>query len=327
MANKKKKKNRKHINRRKREGKQTVQVETQESGVQRFLTKRSLVCGLIILTCIVCILLPESWCDHFIMKSLRFLSIGSIVLATAVLFYLNYTEKSVKILYWVVFIYELLSWFLIWARAWMLLEFIMLTILTLYTCIVYLRENRKGTKKFVKTSKHRKTTLNSFVPMAIVLVWRAMVLFFQFSRCTYLDQGAVFGLGTAIGLAIALALILWLCFSGYKYLERKGSDHHSTAGTAICILVASIIFGWFLVAIPNQSFVVQQTVLRCEIQNKYERHRKGTSHYEMSVRVKGEEYYIEVGSEKYDECNIGDLVEVELNKGLFGLEYLYIPND
>ena len=150
----------------------------------------------------------------------------------------------------------------------------------------------------------------------------------EFSRYSYIDQLPVFGLGTGIGVAIALGLIVWLCLSGYTYLERKGGESHSTALTAVLILCASIVFGWWAVAIPNQTFELEQNVVTCEIQDKNQRHRsKGMSNYEIYVKVKGEEYSLEVTSEEFEDYHIGDMVDVKLSKGLFGLEYLYIPRD
>lgn len=327
MANRKKKKNRKHINRRKRAEKQTLQVETQEPKVQGFLTRRTLVCALAFIACIAFGLLFERWSGYFIVSVLRLLSIGGSVFIIGVLFYRNYTEKTVKILYWTVFVSSILSLYLITWQGWTLCEFLMLTVLTLYTCIVYMRENRKGTKKFLKTSRYRKITLNSFLPISVLLVLRAYVLFLQFSKYTYIKPLAVFGLGTGVGAALALLFIVWLCFSGYRYLERKGGENHSTAHTAILILFTCIVFGWFLVAIPNQTVVLEQKVTECEIWDKHVRSRKGRVRYEICIEVKGSRYFLDVNSDVFENYSIGDTVTVEFSKGLFGLEYLYIPQD
>ena len=326
MANKKKKKNKKHVNRRKRETTQAVQVETQLPEVQRFLTKRSLICGLIILLCIlVFCFLPDSWLDNFIMRTLELLSLGGIVLALGILFYLNYTEKTVKVLYWTVVLSSILSLYLITCKAWMLIEFLLLSILTIYACVVYMRDNQKGTRKYAKVGKRRKITLNSFWPIGLCLVFRAILLYVRFSMYEYIDNLAILGVGTAIGLVLALILIVWLCSSGYKYLERKGSESHSTALTAFLIFFTCIIFGWFSVAIPNQSFVIEQKVISCEVLDKDEKIRRSHQTRSLCVEIKGDEYYIEVTSETFEQFNIGDTISVEVSKGLFGLEYLYIP--
>ena len=328
MANKKKKKNKKHINRRKRALQQAVQPETQDIEVQGFFTKRTLICACVIFTCILFAFFPEKWLDNFIIKTLGVGSFGVIIFTFGVLFYRNYTSRAVKILYWIVFTSMAVSIYLISWRGWMMTEFLTLAILTLYTCVVYMQENRKGGKKFVKKSKYRKITLNSFWVISILLLLRACFVMLEFSRYSYINQLAVFGLGTGIGVAIALGLIVWLCASGYTYLERKDGENHSTALTAVLILCACIVFGWWSVAIPNQTFELEQNIVTCEIQDKNERHRKkGMSNYEIYVKVKGEEYSLEVTSEEFEDYHIGDMVDVKLSKGLFGLEYLYIPRD
>ena len=328
MANKKKKKNKKHSNRRKRAVQQTVQPETQDVEVQGFFTKRTLICACVIFVCVLFAFFPEKWLDNFIVKALGMSSFGVIIFMCGVLCYRNYTSRAVKILYWIVFTSTAVSIYLISWRGWMLVEFLALTILTLYACAVYMQENRKGDKKFVKKGKYRKITLDSFLPISMVLLLRACLVMLEFSRYSYINQVAVFGLGTGIGVAIALGLIVWLCLSGYTYLERKGGESHSTALTAVLILCASIVFGWWAVAIPNQTFELEQNVVTCEIQDKNQRHRsKGMSNYEIYVKVKGEEYSLEVTSEEFEDYHIGDMVDVKLSKGLFGLEYLYIPRD
>ena len=259
------------------------------------------------------------------MRTLELLSLGGIVLALGILFYLNYTEKTVKVLYWTVVLSSILSLYLITCKAWMLIEFLLLSILTIYACVVYMRDNQKGTRKYAKVGKRRKITLNSFWPIGLCLVFRTILLYVRFSMYEYIDNLAILGVGTAIGLVLALILIVWLCSSGYKYLERKGSESHSTALTAFLIFFTCIIFGWFSVAIPNQSFVIEQKVISCEVLDKDEKIRRRHQTRSLCVEIKGDEYYIEVTSETFEQFNIGDTISVEVSKGLFGLEYLYIP--
>ena len=326
MANKKKKKSRKHINRRKRAATKTVQVQPQELEIQRFSTKRSLICGLVILLNIVMAFFPESWFDNTIMRIISGLWFCMLVLPFAVLFYLNYTEKPVKVLYWTVFLSMIVSLYLITWKYWSLIEFLALSALTVYACVVYMRENRKGTRKTAKVSKRRKVVFNSFCPISTVLVLRAVILYLDFSNYAYTDA-TLYAIGTGIGVAIALALIVWLCFSGYKYLERKDGENHSTALTAVLILIICIFFGWFAVAIPNQTFMVEQTIVSYEIRDKYERNTMYSLHCNVGISIKGKLYSIPVSSEMFEQYEIGDCIDVEVSKGLFGLEYLYVPRD
>ena len=326
MANKKKKKSRKHINRRKRAMTQAVQVKPQEPEIQRFLTKRSLICGLVILLNIVMAFFPESWFDNAIMRIISGLWFCMLVLPFAVLFYLNYTEKSVKVLYWTVFLSMIASLYLITWKYWSLIEFLALSALTVYACVVYMRENRKGTRKTAKVSKWRKITLNSFWPISMALVLRALILYLDFSNYSYMGVN-FYAIGTGIGVVVAFVLIVWLCFSGYKYLERKDGENHSTALTAVLILIICIFFGWFAVAVPNQTFVVEKRIASCEIQDKYERNSRNNLRCDICVSIKGKPYSITVSSEIFEQYEIGDCIDVEVCKGLFGLEYFNIPQD
>ena len=166
--------------------------------------------------------------------------------------------------------------------------------------------------------------LDSFLPFSILLVLRAVILYTQYSYYTYIDQWTVWGIGIGIGVLLAIVLISWLCVSGYKYLERKGRENDTTALTAVCVVFVSIIFGVFLVGIPNSTFIVDKKVARYEIQSKYERHHKYNDKYQVSISIDGEKHFIEVLPDVYDECDVGDVIEVEIAKGLFGLEYLCI---
>ena len=77
--------------------------------------------------------------------------------------------------------------------------------------------------------------------------------------------------------------------------------------------------------IPNSTFIVDKEVVKYEIQSKYERHHKYNSKYQVSVSIDGEKYFIEVLPDFYEAHDEGDIIEVEIAKGLFGLEYLYVP--